>query len=546
MRIALALVLLVAPAAFAQTVKSQPPAQTIVKQAATGKQVTLRRPAVVSVQEDVSGKLAVTDGMTAFVFPSTADLVIHLQGSLPKCPAKPPIATRAVQCPVGFDGSWTQTQDWQSAAYPTCWVAQPWAPTSAPAGACAPTAPPPFQWQAPRAPSTFPLVARPAKGGSYVTPYGTTVTRVTDAQADAGVAWLANWYNRFEAVNADGSLLLVFQPDGFWDVFDAHSNAFVKRLAGPAGDAEIQWDATDPNVFYYLPTNGGTVLKRYDVAANTSTVQYDFTADAHAIFPNASRYWTKSEGSPTADGRSWGLWAENNAFTAVYGFVKIDIVAKAIVWSMPNPNGTSVPDNVTISPSGRWFVVSGMAPIGTKAYATDGTGRSCTLHTTVEHADIGKLSNGHDFIVMPNFTTGNMQAMDIDTCARLDTSWPQPVKIYGNPWLDNTAAHSCAECGVHPSAKAYAKPGWVLLSFYGVTPIAGVTPAANVIALNVETGAFYGVAASYAAHGGYWDEAHFFVDRTFSHAWGSENWNHPGTDPNYTIDVVRIDIPEMP
>ena len=213
---------------------------------------------------------------------------------------------------------------------------------------------------------------------------------------------------------------------------------------------------------------------------------------------------------------------------------------------MPNPSGTSVPDNVTISPSGRWFVVSGMAPIGTKAYATDGTGRSCTLHTTVEHADIGKLSNGHDFIVMPNFTTGNMQAMDIDTCARLDSSWPQPVKIYGNPWLDNAPPHSCAECGVHPSAKAYAKPGWVLLSFYGVTPIAGVTPPANVIALNVETGAFYGVAASYAAHGGYWDEAHFFVDRTFSHAWGSENWNHPGVDPNYTIDVVRIDIPEMP
>jgi hypothetical protein len=463
------------------------------------------------------------------------------------CGPQPASLTQHNACVAPLIGpGWDQTATYAAAPAPQCWALGPFLPTTMPAGACTQTQPPPFQWTAPRPSSTFTAPAKPAKGGSYVSPYGTTVTRVTDAQADAGVAWLANWYNRFEAVNADGTLLLAFQPNGFWDVFDAHTNAFVKRLSGPGGDAEIQWSPTDPNVFFYLPTNGGTVLSRYDVAANTHAVFYDFTAAVHALWPDATQCWTKSEGSPSEDGSTWGLMCEaivgQNWITR--GFIKINLVSKTIVWSKTNTGDR--PDNVTITPNGLHFVISGLAPLGTNAYATDGSNWTCHLHDTVEHADIGKLSNGHDFMVLPDFTAGVIKVMDIDTCTRLDTSWSGgPLHIYGNPWLDNTPAHSCANCGVHPSAKAYAKPGWVLLGFYG-EPLAGVTPPSNIVALNVETGAYYGVAASYASHGGYWDEAHFFVDRTFSHAWGTENWMQPGTDPTYHTDIVRIDIPALP
>jgi hypothetical protein len=467
----------------------------------------------------------------------------------PVCMPMPAPVITTNQCSItnpGTQGTWTQTATYGPASPQVppdgCWAIDPPLPATAPADACTQSQPPPFQWQAPFSVASYPIPSRPAKGGSYVTPYGTTVTRVTDAQADAGVAWLANWYNRFEAVNADGSLLLAFQPNGFWDVFDARTNAFVKRLAGPGGDAEIQWHPTDANVFYYVPTNGGTEIDRYDVAANTHAVLYDFTTAVHALWPDVVHCWTKSEGSPSQDGRYWVLMCETSGWVT-RGFVKVDLVAKSIVWSKTNTGAR--PDNVTITPNGIWAVISGLAPLGTNAYATDGTGRTCHAHDTVEHADIGVLSNGHSFIVLPDFTSGTIKAMDLDTCARLDTSWPAPVRIYNNPWLDNVPAHSCANCGVHPSAKAYNTPGWVLLGFYG-EPVASLTPPSNVIALNVETGRFYGVSASYSAHGDYWDEAHCFVDRNFAHAWCTENWNHPGTDPSYSIDIVRIDIPALP
>lgn len=58
--------------------------------------------------------------------------------------AQPAANTQTVACPTGTIGSWTQTRAYVSAPAPTCWTAGPWAPISAPSGACAPvtTVPP--------------------------------------------------------------------------------------------------------------------------------------------------------------------------------------------------------------------------------------------------------------------------------------------------------------------------------------------------------------------------------------------------------------------
>ncbi len=69
--------------------------------------------------------------------PSTTITFQVTSGGAPaSCGAAPASATQTVACPTGYTGSWTQTLGWSSAAAPTCWVAQPWTPTSPPAGAC--------------------------------------------------------------------------------------------------------------------------------------------------------------------------------------------------------------------------------------------------------------------------------------------------------------------------------------------------------------------------------------------------------------------------
>jgi len=60
------------------------------------------------------------------------------------CPARPADETRTQSCPSGTTGTWSQSRTYSSAAYPTCWTAGAWTPSSAPAGYCVTdTNPPP-------------------------------------------------------------------------------------------------------------------------------------------------------------------------------------------------------------------------------------------------------------------------------------------------------------------------------------------------------------------------------------------------------------------
>lgn len=136
---AILLALLASVQAAAQNIKPNPPAQVVITQQGSATRATAPRLSTISITESVDGSLTV--GSTRFA--NHNPLTVTYQGQIPKCPSKPPIATRSVQCPPGYTGSWTQTQDWQSTTYPTCWVALPWAPATAPAGACTPVAPPP-------------------------------------------------------------------------------------------------------------------------------------------------------------------------------------------------------------------------------------------------------------------------------------------------------------------------------------------------------------------------------------------------------------------
>lgn len=460
------------------------------------------------------------------------------------CGQKPAPVILFFECPFGTHGNgFNETHDWtcvngvwQATAWVPTWT--PPAPPTPPPGVCTPNGGP--SWQAPRYVGADAVPAKPAKGASFTGPYGLTTTRVTDHTVDApGQPWIVSWYNRFQAFNADNSLFLAYEADGFWLVFDARTLAVVRKLQGPAADAELQWDVAHPHIARFLPTNGGRVLKKIDVTTGAVTVDWDFTAAVGAIFPNATRYWTKSEGSPTADGRYWCLMAEDDGFHAVYGFVKLDIVNHVVAWSMGNPAGTDIPDNVGCTPSGRWFVDAGTTSRPTMAYATDGSGLPPRmLSHKVEHGELGRRTDGHDFYFGPDFSSGSpgegwMFTVDIDTGVRTNL-----LQIYENQVLGNSPGN-CPNCGVHPSAKAFHKPGWAVASFYGAAP-------SNILLFNVEDGRVLGLGADYAnvPTSSYWPEPHCTVDRDLMFLLCSDNLKNMTTPLD--VDIYRTALPALP
>lgn len=446
------------------------------------------------------------------------------------CGAKPPPFVQYFACPFGTTGDgfslthgWACVNGtWQATAWVPPWVPPPPSAPDPPPGACTDATPPP-SLTPPVLLTSEPMARKPARGTTVETPhYGTTYNRITDHAADRPQApWIRNDYSRRQPLNADGTRLLVDCNNGWWCVYDVSDPTrarFLEQLNGPAGDAELQW--ADADTLYFLPINGGTVLRQVKVSTNVSTTVWDFTAQVTAFWPTARRCWTKSEGSPSADGRFWGLMCETDGF-APLGFVVLDVVNKSVVW---HANNSVRPDHVSMSPSGRWFEVSGDDPRGTVAYgiAADVQGQTRQLHHKSEHSDLGLLPNGHDFYVSIDYQTdqGDVFWEDLE-----DPAGTRHVifDVYGHPnpiFGTNYAFHF--------SGKAYGKPGWVLSSNYGVPP-------ANIVWIELATARMYGVGISYAIDSNYFDEVQAVVSRDGSAFFYNDNFG----GPSQTGDVFR-------
>jgi hypothetical protein len=94
----------------------------------------------------------------------SAPVTLVIAGDTPSCGPAPATATQAAACPTGTAGTWTQTHGWTAAPYPTCWTANAWGPTSAPAGACTTVA---TTWKTTAAESVFEAVL-PVSGTALI------------------------------------------------------------------------------------------------------------------------------------------------------------------------------------------------------------------------------------------------------------------------------------------------------------------------------------------------------------------------------------------
>lgn len=286
--------------------------------------------------------------------------------------------------------------------------------------------------------------------------YGTRVYRATGADEGEG-GRIRHEYSRRQAFNADKSRYLAQDATGHWHLYDGNTFTHLTALKGLAGDCEPLWHPSDPNTFYYTSINGGRVWWTYNVSTGESAEFFDFTNKTP--WPQATSFWTKGEGTLSADGRYLSLMATaynvQTQQNTIYGLLTLDLRAKAIVGTLdaakfPVPH--AFPDHISTSASGNYAVPSWLREHGgTWAYSRDFS-QSWQLTAGSEHSDLAFGPNLEDYLVYADYNRGAIVAVNVETRKGIDLHalYPASGEAYA----------------VHISGQAFDRPGWVVISTY--------------------------------------------------------------------------------
>jgi len=192
-----------------------------------------------------------------------------------------------------------------------------------------------------------------------------------------------------------------------------------------------------------------------------------------------------------------------------------------------NTNGDR-PDNVSMSPSGNYCVVSGDGPRGTVAYSRDFS-TSKLLLSKSEHSDIGIDANGNDIYVSVDYQSNGGDVFMININTGLRTSL-FPTYVSGSA------------TALHVSAKNFNKPGWALISTYANYGGNGKEWLhKKVFAVQLKSNPkIYNLAFHRAVENGYFTEPVASVNRDFNKIIFNSNWN---VNTAEDIDAYMVEIP---
>ena len=404
--------------------------------------------------------------------------------------------------------------------------------------------------------STLSTLSKPNKAQIFPEPvYGTCLGRVTDSNdipvvgpATPAGEGLVNDYSMRQAFNADSTKLLVYAINGGnWYLYDATTFNFIENLPLSGGDNEPQWDPTDPNLLYWLPTNGGLVVNQLDVSTNQNTVIGDFTTRVPAIWPTAQHVWTRSKGSPSYNRQYWAFKVGDANFNLL-GFMVWDKVHDQIVSTFtPTTAADQVdPDWIGMSPSGNFVLVAwdaGAGPGDTEVFTPDFKNRFSLYSAGAEHGDIALDVNGDDVYVSIDYAnTGDIYMRRLKDGVLVDL-----VPTYLDPSVSWTTA-------LHISGKAFAKPGWALISTYGASSTNNEQQwiEKKVFALQLtynQNPTIYEITHTFQVDsavgadpsiGTYYTEPHASVNWDFTKVVWSSNWN---VDSGINLDDYMVQLP---
>jgi PKD repeat protein len=365
--------------------------------------------------------------------------------------------------------------------------------------------------------------------------FGTCQMRVTDRLTDLPELGegLKNEYSRVQAFNADESLVMVRGTAGNWYLYDVATLAFVRQVPIVI---DPRWDANDPDLVYYAD---GTALMRYDLASDQASVVHDFAPDLPQH--DLTMVWTRGEGSPSFDGRTWGLMAQDQEWNTV-ALVTYDQQVDEVLATRDLPPGTSV-DSVTISPLGTYLLAffdtycdhgalgDDANPCGLMVYDRDLTnGRG--LLRIVGHSDTALDAGGREVLVYQDIDTDTISMLDLGSGVVTEL-WPVD--------FSHTAV------GLHFSGRASRLPGWALVSTYnGGYPVDFTWMDDQVFAVELEAGgrvARFAHSHSLVDEGqehDYWAEPQASVSRDFTRIVFASNWGRTGTDQ---VEMHMVELP---
>jgi hypothetical protein len=383
-----------------------------------------------------------------------------------------------------------------------------------------------------------PNLPEPAAHAPFRDPvFGTCLVRVTDRKADLPPedtsAGLKNEYSRVQSFNADGSRIMVRGIDGTWYVYDAQTF----QVTGPLPIVtDPRWDVRDPNRLYYAED---TRLMAYQLGSEEPAVVHDFAKD----LPNQSlaAVWTRYEGSPSRDGRTWGLMAQNQDWLAVTLLV-YDQQADRVTAERDLPAPLDI-DSVTISPLGAYLLAffttacepdqpaDDAHPCGLMVYDRDlKNGRN--LLRAIGHADTALDAGEREVLVYQDVDTDHISMLDLASGA---VTQLLPIDF------------SQTAIGLHFSGRAFDRPGWALVSTYnGGRPTSYTWMDDSVFAVELKAGGrVVRLAHTHSVYDetmekDYWAEPHASVNPDFTRVLFTSNWGRTGTGE---VEMFMITLP---
>lgn len=375
--------------------------------------------------------------------------------------------------------------------------------------------------------------------------FGSCLVRVTDRTADfAGDKELKGFRNensRVQAFNADESVILIRGVKGSlnWFIYDATTLRPVRKLRSTEL-VNPRWDAADPHLLNFID---GTRLLAYDIRTDEQRLIHDFAID----FPGREVF---VQGSPSLDGRYWGLIAEDADLLPV-AFLVYDQAADRIVALRGMQNGPLIKDEdvtkrpyfdyVTVSPLGGYFVAafnrvcdsgapgSDPRPCGFMVYDRNlRNGRRLGLGGIVYH-DLALDTRGREVIVYQDYHDFAM--IDLET-GETTALWPI---IFGR-----------SSISFNFSGRATGRPGWVLVSTYGDSAVADTWMDNQVFAIElkpkgrvVRFAHTRSLVSSKIGHD-LWAAPQAATNREMNRALFTTNWGRSGTDQ---VETMLIDLP---
>jgi len=368
--------------------------------------------------------------------------------------------------------------------------------------------------------------------------FGMCMVRVTDRKADLAdgdaSTGLKNEYSRVQSFNADGSLILVRGTEATWYLYSAST---LRPLAQLPLDTDPRWSTTDPRIIYY---SSDTRLMSYNISTGEQTVTHDFAADV----PGSLMVWTRYEGSPSADGRYWGLMAEDEDWLTSY-FLIYDLESDSTT-ATRDVRGWSDEqreiDSVTISPLGKYFLVymdkycepdqlgTDKHPCGLMVYDQNlQNGRG--LLRIAGHSDTALDAQGHEVLFYQDIDTDNISMLDLAT-GLITPLWP----------ID----FSHTSIGLHISGRAFRRPGWVVVSTHDGDPASYTWMDDSVFILELKPdGRVVRLAHTHSLvdenmEHDYWAEPQASVNQDLTRILFTSNWGRSGTGE---VEMFMVELP---